>query len=293
MNQTKTTAGDFFIYFGILIGLYTSTISLLSVLFGLNNKYWPEMTISGYYNATSYADSSIRFALSTLIIFFPAFIYLSRIATKALLGSPEKKEMWVRRWFYFLTLFLTGLAIAIDLSFLVYSFINGEDLTLRFILKVLAVLLVTFGIFRFYLYELRRDVLVATPKRKYLMYGIIALFVVVVVSTLFSVGSPAKQRLLNQDASRINDLTQINSNINDYFLKNESLPAQLNDLLKSGNYYGVNLKDQVSGKDYEYQIVNKNTYKLCAEFALANKDTTRTNIWEHEAGKTCFERTTK
>ncbi len=291
MNQTKTTAGDFFIYFGILIGLYASTISLLSVIFSLINKWLPDTTMNYYLG--NYEDSSIRFALSVLIIFFPAFIYLSRLATKALTVSPEKKEMWVRRWFYFLTLFLTGLAMAIDLSFLVYSFIGGDDLTLRFVLKVLAVFLVTLGIFRFYFYELKRDVTVATPKRKYLMYGVVTLFVIVVVTALVSVGSPAKQRKLNQDIQRVSDLSQINNEINAYFERNSALPNNLNDLTKTGGYYVPNLKDQVTQKDYEYIVIDKQNYKLCAEFVLPNPETRQTNIWKHEAGRTCFERSVK
>ncbi len=291
MNQTKTTAGDFFLYFGILIALYTSTVSLLSVIFSLINKWLPDTTVNYY--GSGFEDSGIRFALSTLIIFFPVFIYLSRLATKALVVAPDKKDMWVRRWFYFLTLFLTGLAMAIDLSTLVYSFIGGEDLTWRFVLKVLVVFIVTFGLFRFYINELRRDVSIIEPKRKYLKYSVIVFVVVIIIIALISVGSPTKQRKLKQDVQRINDLSQINSEINNYYSRNTKLPMTLNDLIKSGGYYVPNLKDSVTLKDYDYIIIDSQSYKLCAEFSLPSPKKTQTDIWDHKIGNECFERSVK
>lgn len=292
MNQSKTTAADFFIYLGILTGCYISTISLASVLFGLINKWLPDVSADMYYDG-SYEGLDIKFALSALIIFFPVFIYLSKLATKSLTITPEKKEMWVRRWFYFLTVFLTSLAMATDLFLLVYSFINGEDLTFRFILKVLVVFLIAFGLFKFYLSELKRDVSVVSPSRKYLKYSAVVLVLAVIVTALVSIGSPAKQRKLNQDSQRIYDLVNISYEINDYYYKEEKLPTVLNDLLKNNDYYMPKLKDPVTDKNYEYIVVDSENYKLCAEFALPSMNSERTDIWHHNSGRECFERTVK
>ncbi|MFA6445689.1 MAG: DUF5671 domain-containing protein [Candidatus Paceibacterota bacterium] len=157
-TKTKTTAPDFFLYLGVIIGLYASVISLIALLFELINKWLPDVTT--YYDLSG---SGMRFPIAVLIIFFPVFMYLSRMSTKAIVLAPEKKEMWIRRWFSFLTLFVAGLTIAIDLAVLIYNFIGGEDLTLRFVLKVVVVLVVAAVIFRYYLYELRRDPTVPAP----------------------------------------------------------------------------------------------------------------------------------
>ena len=86
-EKSKTTAADFFIYFGVLIGLYASTVSLISICFDLINKWLPDITVNNGYD---YSSESIRVALATLIIFFPVYIYLSRISTKAVTATPEK-----------------------------------------------------------------------------------------------------------------------------------------------------------------------------------------------------------
>lgn len=297
MDQVKsrTTAADFFIYFGVLIGLYVSTVSLISLSFDLINKWLPDVT-TGYYSY-DYSVEGIRFALAALIIFFPVFMYLSRIATKAIALTPEKKEMWVRRWFYFLTLFLTGLAIAIDLVILVYRFIGGEDLTLRFALKVLVVLVVCFVIFRFYLYELRRDVSLLTPNRKYFAYTVWLVFIIVVVISIFTIGSPTQQRNIRLDQQRVDDLSSIQNAIGSYYRINFVLPRDLSTLSKAGEYYLNSITDPVTKSQYEYTIMSKTAYELCAVFSLPNDQTDQTrgtspakmDNWKHTAGRDCFE----
>ena len=295
-EKTRTTAADFFIYFGILIGLYASSVSLISICFDLINKWLPD--VSSYYGDFSYSNESIRFALAVLIIFFPAFLYLSKIATKAITVMNEKKDMWVRRWFYFLTLFLTGLAIAVDLATLVYRFIGGEDLTLRFILKVLVVLLVTIAIFRFYLYELRRDVTLPTPKRKYLMYISVLVFLVIIIVAIVNIGSPTTQRQIRFDQTRLNDLSSIQNSVTEYYRANNGiLPSDLIILSQSTYYYGFNLKDPETGLEYEYKVTSQNEYQLCATFSTDNKVSKPremtypdSEIWKHGIGKVCFDR---
>ncbi|HRY31153.1 MAG TPA: DUF5671 domain-containing protein [Candidatus Paceibacterota bacterium] len=286
-TKSKTTARDFFIYLGVIIGLYVSVVNLINLLFSLINKWLPD--VNDYFASF---DEGVRIALAILIIFFPAFLYLSHLATKTLVSAPEKKEMWIRRWSYFLTLFLSGLAIAIDLSSLIYRFIGGEDLTPRFLLKTLIVFLVALAIFRFYLYELRRDVSLPTPKRKYLLYTVLVFFVVIVIGSIISIGSPTQQRQARFDSDRIEDLTNISSAITDYYHQNSSLPENLVTLAKSGEYYTTNsINDPETAEEYGYIIASSNSYKLCATFSRPSEVTKWTNIWEHGAGLTCFERT--
>jgi hypothetical protein len=292
-NKVKTTAGDFFVYLGIIIGLYVSTFSLISTLMSLINKWLPDSATLYSYD---YSVDSVRMSLAALIIFFPVFIYLSKISTKAVTITPEKKDLWVRRWFFFLTLFLTGLAMAVDLVTLVYRFIGGEDLTLRFLLKVLVVFVITFAVFRFYLYELRRDVTIATPKRKYLFYftGIVVLAVIVV--GILTIGSPTSQRNIRLDQQRVNDLSSIQNAVLDYYRgNNNTLPKDLTLLSQGSTYYLSNLKDPQTTVNYEYRVVSTNMYELCATFSADNSNEVMTypnsDLWNHGVGRTCFERT--
>lgn len=292
-SKSKTTAADFFIYLGIIIGLYVSTFNLISLSFNLINKWLPDV---GVYN--DYSIDEARVALAALIIFFPVFIYLSRISTKAVTITPEKKDLWVRRWFFFLTLFLTGLAIAIDLSTLVYRFIGGEDLTLRFVLKVLVVFITALSIFRFYLYELRRDVTLPTPNRKYMSFVACFVMFILIVAGIMAIGSPSEQRNVRFDQQRINDLSSIQSSVTEYYRANDNvLPKDLITLSQSTYNYGLNMKDPETQVNYEYSIISKNQYKICANFATDNTKQRPTDmsyptseIWKHGIGKVCFDR---
>jgi hypothetical protein len=300
--KSKTTAQDFFIYLGVLIGLYASVISLINLLFTLINKWLPDITNYNYYYDPS--STSIRLGIAVLIIFFPAFMYLSRISTKAVVLTPEKKEMWVRRWFSFLTLFIAGLTIAIDLSTLVYRFIGGEDLTLRFVLKVLVVLVIAGIVFRYYLTELRRDFTVPTPRRKYLAYFTWLSMVIVVALGIVSIGSPVNQRNIRFDQQRINDLQNIQYQITNYWQQKGVLPKVIGDLRDdlSGSVLPL---DPETKDSYVYNKITDNSFELCATFKTADSvrddsgkisapvyEGKNTNdVWPHSIGETCFTRT--
>ncbi len=293
--KSKTTASDFFIYLGVIIGLYVSTVSLISLSFDLINKWLPDIAMNYSYDVY---NTGIRMSLAALIIFFPAFIYLSRISTKAVTLMTEKKDLWVRRWAFFLTLFLTGLAIAIDLVTLVYKFIGGEDLTMRFILKVLVVLIVTFVIFRFYLYELHRDVTVPTPKRKYMLYATCVVVLAVIIAGIIVIGSPTAQRNIRFDNQRISDLSNIQYAITDYYQANNKLPVDLNTLTQGTTYYVSSIKDPETQAVYEYKAVPQGSnYEICAVFSTDNLLDKTNQVsypdqdnWKHSIGRTCFNR---
>jgi type II secretory pathway pseudopilin PulG len=292
--KTKTTAQDFFIYLGVLIGLYATAISLINLLFSLINKWLPD-TNNFYFESFS---SVARISIAVLIIFFPAFLYLSRISTKAVVLTPEKKEMWVRRWFSYLTLFIAGLTIAIDSATLIYRFIGGEDLTLRFVLKVIVVLVIALVIFRFYLSELRRDFTLPTPYRKYYHYIAWIIVVAAIIFGIVAIGSPTTQRNIRFDQQRVNDLSSIQNAVTDYYRANNKLPADLLTLTQGTTYYLSSVVDPVTKINYDYKILAANKYNICAVFSSDSNETSNndvsypaTDMWKHGVGQTCFERT--
>ena len=64
--------------------------------------------------------------------------------------------MGARRQLTYLTLFLAASILIGDLISVVYNFLGGE-ITIRFLLKVLTVALISGGVFAYYLVELRAD----------------------------------------------------------------------------------------------------------------------------------------
>jgi hypothetical protein len=296
MDKTKTTAKDFFVYLGIIIGLYVSSVSFLVLVFQIINKTFP---LSGEY-LYGY-EQAIRSSLSALIIFFPAFIYLLWLANKDLKINPDKKDVWVRRWMIFLTLFIAGLTIAIDLTTLIYRFLGAEDLTLRFFLKVFFVLAVAITIFRSTLYDLRRNTFEADKKVNVGTYIVSTIVILVVVFGIITIGSPAKQKAKQLDETRVSNLMSIQSEIVYTHWQNKGdIPANLNELNNPINSFVVP-KDPITGENYEYKKISKNIFEICANFETKNiveNETKRvTKIyyidnknWQHNSGRYCFTR---
>jgi len=296
--QSKTTAKDFFLYLGLMIGLYTSAVSFLILIFQIINKTLP---IAGDYNYG--IDSGIRVSISILFIFFLGFLYLSYIIMKDLKANPEKKDMWVRRWIIYLTLFIAGLTIAIDLSTLIYRFLGAEDLTLRFFLKVFSVLIVVGTIFRASLTDLRRTSFELTNKIK---IGNILVSLVVLSGIVYGViqnGLPSTVRAKQMDERRVSDLMNIQSQILYTQWQNKGeVPTSLDALNEPLSGYVVP-KDPETAQNYEYKKFSTSSFELCATFKTKSDfvDTAKTvptyptnsinENWQHDTGRVCFERT--
>ena len=93
--------------------------------------------------------------MATLIIVFPVYILMTWYLNRAYQRTPELVNLRTRKWLVYLTIFLAAVIILGDLVTLIFNFLSGE-LTTRFVLKGLAVLLVMAAIFAYYLWEVRK-----------------------------------------------------------------------------------------------------------------------------------------
>lgn len=294
--QSKTTAKDFFLYLGVIIGLYVSAISFLMLMFQIIDKVFP---LAAEYVGN--IDSAIRSSLAALIIFFPAFIYVSIITNKDLIANPDKKDIWIRRWMIFLTLFVAGLTIAIDLTTLIYRFLGAEDLTTRFFLKVFFVLAVAITVFRSTLSDFKRETFEYTKSIK-TRASIVSLIVLAsIVYGIVIIGSPASQRAKMLDEQRVNDLSSIQGQIVYTQWENKGeVPTNLEALKDPISGYTLPT-DPETKQSYEYTMLSKNSFELCATFITVVATTTDTitrpamypyinENWQHNAERTCFTR---
>ena len=199
-------------------------------------------------------------------------------------------------WF---TLFAAGVAVAGDLVALLYTFLQGE-VTIRFILKVLAVLVVAGGIFSYYYYDLRRPS-DASPNR--LLVSLAGLLIIAsIICGFVTFGSPATQRATRLDNQRASDLGNIQWQVLNHWQANETLPTTLEDLKDEFGGYYVPV-DPETKTAYEYTVTGPLTFELCATFErpsdaeLMNPSMTRPvdygfdSRFPHEAGRTCYTRT--
>jgi uncharacterized membrane protein len=153
-NQLKTSPKDVFLHLLSIIALYISVGSFLVLIFQYVNVFFPDQLTDGYYALQS-AYSTIRWSIASLVIIFPVYFWTMWFLDRGYQKMPETRDFRLRKWLIYFTLFLAALIIIGDLVTLIYNLLSGE-LTVRFILKILTVLLTVGSVFFYYLWDVRK-----------------------------------------------------------------------------------------------------------------------------------------
>lgn len=294
-THQKSGFRDFFLYLIAIITLYMSVGGLIGLCFQYVNHLFPD-TINVYSQG---ADMDIaRTMMAMLFVAFPIYLGITWFLRKDVIQNPEHKSGSARKFFVYLTIFLAALTMIIDLVTLVYNFLNGE-LTTRFVLKVLSVLLVSGAVFAYYLWDIRRKEHEHARPSKVLAAAASIIVIAAIVMGFVLFGSPHTQRLRRFDERRVNDLSWIQQEVTNYWQINKKLPQNLE--LLNNDLTGFHLSvDPQTAKNYEYIISGQLNFQLCAEFGIKGDDYgvqygpyragKAVDSWHHEAGRVCFDR---
>jgi hypothetical protein len=152
--RASLSAREAFVYLLLFSTLYFYCWNLGSLLFKLIEHALPDPADARWQMLQ--LGPSIRWSISALVIAFPVFAFLSHRVSRDVARHPIKRLSPVRRWLTYLTLFVAAGVLIGDLTTLVYNLLGGE-LSLRFVLKVLAVALLAGTVFGWYLADLRRE----------------------------------------------------------------------------------------------------------------------------------------
>lgn len=291
-QKTKTTPKDFFIYLGTVATLYVSAISLLTLWFHYIDTLFPDRL--------EYVDpfsGAIRFSIASLIIVFPLYLFFTRYINKDIRQNSGKKDIGIRKWVLYLTLFIGGITIVGDLIALINVFLGGE-LTSRFILKVLAILVVIGGAFWYYFEDLRGAWEHKTNVSKAVGMFVSAVVLISIIGGFFIIGSPQTAREIQFDIEKINDLQSIQFQVVRYWQQKEALPEELIQLEDPLVGFIVP-SDPQTDAPYTYTVTGEKAFELCATFNQKSRGNVRARSpfgfeeenWDHEAGEACFERT--
>jgi hypothetical protein len=298
-EKPKSSPKDVFMHLLMIGMLYVGTFSFVSLWFDYINFLFPDALNYHYQGILD----GILWATATLIVVFPVFLLLSWLLGKEMAIEPEKRELRVRKWLVYLTLFIAAIAIIVDVVQLIYNFLRGE-LTVPFFLKIFVVLDVAVTVFGYYLWDVRRQSGVATQIPKMLAWSVSVVVLGTIVGGFFIVGSPAHQRDIRLDNQRVNDLQTIQSETVSYWQQKNVLPPKLSDLQDSISGF-ANPVDPETGADYEYTIKGDLSFELCAVFKsesvgfVGNEGMTKpvrvfgdpySENWTHKSGRVCFER---
>jgi len=290
----KNLPRDVFLYLLTLAALIACSVSFGTMLFQIINIYFPDILNQ---MPKQYSLESIRFALATLVVSFPVFLWVSWFIKKDIAKLPEKRELKIRKWLMYLTLFVAAFVIIGDLIALINSYLRGE-ITTSFILKIVSILFIAGSILFYYFSELReRENLKAAIK------GLIWLIIIVVIATIvfgfYIAGSPQSQRLVRFDERKVSDLANIQGQVISYWQAKRILPKTLDDL--SVNFQVP--RDPQNSSSYEYIVDSPQVFELCATFNAQATDPSigyetvpidpkgNSTNWSHGIGRQCFKKT--
>ena len=301
-QKTKMTPKDFFLYIGSMAALYVSTFSLIALFFQYIDTLFPDPL--AYYR--DFYSTAMRLQIASLIVIFPVYLFLTKLTSRDARAMPEKKNLGIRKWLIYITLFIAGIAVLADLVMLLNTFLGGE-LTMRFALKILSVFVVVGSVFFYYFYDLK-GVWESKQNSARLIALVVSCAVLLsVVAGFFIMGSPQKQRLFRFDEDKVSNLQSIQWQIVNFWQLKQELPETLAELEDPISGFTVPADTQ-TGESYEYKATDNLSFEICAVFngksagplvrgvsavpAVPLKiHGLENSTWEHGVGETCFSRT--
>ena len=150
------SARDAFFHLLAFTALYAWAISLIFLFFTYIEFAFPDPATWTSTYAFEGALSSVRASLATLIVSYPLFLLVWWFLLREVRVSPEKAKSGVRRWLSFLSLFVGAVTILADVITVVYYLVEG-NLTVRFLLKVLVLFVITGSLFVYLALTLRSE----------------------------------------------------------------------------------------------------------------------------------------
>ncbi len=296
------SAKHFVLQLGSLASLYLSLSFLLVLIFGLVNLTFPDAA-EGIW-AIENANSQIRIGIAMTIVFFPTYLILTRLVNNMRRKEHDSNYLSLTKWLIYLSLLVGGAALLVDLVVVINTFLEGE-ISQRFVLKALAVLLVIGSASYYYLMDARGYWL--SNEKRSIMYGAVAgvMSIIFVVLGFVAIDAPAEVREKKLDMTQISDLQTLQWQIQDHLVMQGTLPASLDELPS-----GMILTAPEGRTAYRYELTEKG-FHLCATFAAASDKSEyyygmpaiapeakspvilNPDNWEHGAGEWCFERAVK
>jgi hypothetical protein len=296
--ENKNTPRDFIMHVATFGVLYFIVIAFITLVFTLIDVTFLD-TLLGGYSADTYSGS-VRFAIATLVILTPLFVYLMKRIQNDARRDPLRTNLPVRRWLTYITLFIAGATVATDLIVLLYSFLGGA-LPTPFALKSLVILAVAGVTFWYFIKDLHGFWTTRKVEGTYMSYGFVGTIIASLVLGFMALGSPTTQRELRMDEERIMHLSTIQSQIVNYWQQNNTLPKELS--LLNNDIYGMRIPlDPETNTEYAYTVTGDTSFELCTDFTRPSSERIEGEYypsygfsgdtsWKHGSGPTCFART--
>jgi Domain of unknown function (DUF5671) len=147
------SAQEAFLYLLVFLTLYVSAIEVGALAFTVIERWFPDPLDR---NERMFLPERITVPLASVIVAFPLYVWFTGFLVRRLRRNPELRTSKIRKWLTYLTLFVASGTIIADVITLFTRLLQGE-LTARFVLKVLVVLIIAGLVFIYYLSDLRPE----------------------------------------------------------------------------------------------------------------------------------------
>lgn len=288
----------------ILLGITATALGTL--LFQVINQYFPDALDATALYSSEFRTSTIHYAIAALLIGFPLYFLAMRLWFRKFREDEGRSESKLSKWLTYLVLLAAAVTIVGDLIAIVFTLLQGE-VTVRFFLKALTILIIAGGIFGFYYLERRKiQYRVDIPRStfQYFGRGAAGLVALSVVLGFLAGGSPQTARELSLDRTRADHLNSLSNCVRSYAESLGALPTNLDQLRQSSQfgYCSLSTSDPETGEPYTYRVITPSRvegagrvgeFELCATFAQATSDENRglygeMGVWyQHSAGRSC------
>ena len=288
----ENTPRNFALQLGSLITLYISIVSVNVLLFGVITIIYPD-AVDSYWQYNNAAEA-IRFSIAMLIVFFPAYLILTRMVNQ-IRRVEDTLYLHLTKWLIYLSLLVGGGVLLGDFVAVIYGWLEGE-ITLRFLLKAGVLALTVAAPLVYYIYDAKGHW--QKNEKGSIMFGLGAAVFVIIALVLGFMNSETPQEVRDAriDDNQIQDLQDMQWRIEDYHRSNGVLPESVAVVYEGSAPPTAPLERS----PYQYNVTGDTTYELCATFAVdsaASKYTRPVPVaeknynWSHGEGEWCFERT--
>jgi len=284
-----------FYYLLSLVALIFMAVSVGLVVFGIINRTVADvLATSGY----SSFNSQFKFAISALLIATPVFYIVTNLIYRGLRREEISTDSDIRRWLTYFIIFVSSIIILGVFIGIINNFLSGE-LSTRFILKALAILVIAAAVFSFYFYDIKRtDVIKKDKVVKLFFFVSLAIVLSAFIAACFFVESPQKARNRRLDQIVVDNMYSLESVINTYYTRYGKLPADLDQLRAEKDLYFEErfILNPETQERIEYKLTGENNdgFELCAEFRTSSYENGESGIpyfsgnKNHDSGYQCL-----
>ncbi len=215
------------------------------------------------FGAPNYDIHQISWSLATIIIALPIYLWVNVLIGNEAQRRPESLQSGVRKWLTYIALVVAAGVLIGDGIWFLGSFLNG-DLTMAFIMKSGVVVVLTGGIFAYYLGGMRSSDL---PVWRTRLYGAAACIAAITALAFgfASTGSPMQQQALARDHAVLYTIDQ-----------------RANDAIR------LDVPKRLAGATpAEYRRIDATHFVVCGTFEQASTGTDDP-MWKHAPGNACF-----